>query len=231
MGEQIYRQFLGQSAALQKEQRIGIDLPDRCAMLATHIVVEDLKLRLGVDARFARQQQVAAALRRVCSCRAGMDHDLAAEDCMRGTVGNAFVQLDALAPRCSMIDPGMRVGDLASRDHGQPVEVHFSALPLLFDMQGITRDACAECEQSCRVDAAPARLDRTVTDVERVLFFALHTHVLQLRVILQYNFCHCVGKIYSVIQPGIIFDQSRAAIRLDHHQRSRIDCRRLFAPG
>src|SRR4030065_446588 len=63
MGQQVARTYFAEPAAAQKEQRIGIDLPDRRTVLAFHIVIEDLKLRLRVDTRLVREQQVAAALR------------------------------------------------------------------------------------------------------------------------------------------------------------------------
>src|ERR1039458_4288866 len=104
MGEQISRALFAEPAAPEEEQRVSIDLPDRRAVFATHIVVEDLKLRLCVDTRFVREQQVAAVLHRVGSNRPCVHHDLAAENRMRGPVYNTFVQLDTLAFRYGMID-------------------------------------------------------------------------------------------------------------------------------
>src|SRR5450759_5348685 len=159
MCEQVSRTLLGKPAALEEKQRVCIDLPDCCAMLATHIVVENFKLRLGVDARFARKQQVTAALCRIGSHRTYVYHDLAAENRMRRAIGYALVQLDTLASGCGMVDLSVRVGDLAPRYQGQPVEMHFSALPLLHDMQGMARQSCAECERGWGINTLSAQFD------------------------------------------------------------------------
>src|SRR4030067_1206502 len=139
MGQQVARTCFAEPAAAPKEQRISLDLPDCRTVLAFHIVVEDLKLRLRVDTRLVREQQVAAALRGISGHRTFIDDDLAAENRMRRSVSDAFVQLDALASWCSMIDQGVRVGDLAPRDQGQPIEVYFCAFTLLCDMPGMSR--------------------------------------------------------------------------------------------
>ena len=52
MGEQISRACFAQPTAFKEEQRVKINLPDRRAVLATHIVIENFKLRLGIDTRF-----------------------------------------------------------------------------------------------------------------------------------------------------------------------------------
>ena len=70
-GEQIARRSLRQAAALQIEDFVGVELSDGRAVRALDVVGEDLELRLGVDTRFGRQQQIAARLRRIGALRAG----------------------------------------------------------------------------------------------------------------------------------------------------------------
>ena len=62
--QQIARFLLADAARLQVEQRVLLNLPDRCAVCTLHIVRVNLQLRLRVDLRVVAQQQVAIRLDR-----------------------------------------------------------------------------------------------------------------------------------------------------------------------
>ena len=65
--------------ALQVEHRVLVELPDRRAVRALHVVGEDLQLRLGVDLRVVGQEQRLVGLLRVGLLRVLADDDLAVE--------------------------------------------------------------------------------------------------------------------------------------------------------
>ena len=67
----------------QVEERVLVELTDRRAVPALHVVGEDLELRLRVDERLAREEQVLVRLLRVGLLRVGAHEDLAVEDAAR----------------------------------------------------------------------------------------------------------------------------------------------------
>ena len=79
----------------QVEQRLRVQLPDRRAVRALHVVGEDLELRLGVDLRLVREQQGLVGLLGVGLLRVGADADPAVEDAARPAVEDALVELVA----------------------------------------------------------------------------------------------------------------------------------------
>ena len=79
---------VGEAAGAQVEHRVVVELPDRRAVRALHVVGEDLELRLGVDLRVVGEQQRAVGLLGVGLLRVRPDDDLAVEHraraCRRG---------------------------------------------------------------------------------------------------------------------------------------------------
>jgi len=63
ISQQVACRDIRQPAALQVEHFFGIELADRRTVRAFDVVSKDLELRLGIDARPAVEQQVAARLR------------------------------------------------------------------------------------------------------------------------------------------------------------------------
>ena len=68
------------AARAQVEHRVLVELADRRAVRALHVVGEDLELRLRVDLRVVGQQQRLVRLLRVGLLRVLADDDLAVED-------------------------------------------------------------------------------------------------------------------------------------------------------
>jgi hypothetical protein len=66
---------LGKAARAQIEQRILIDLADSRAVSALHVVCVDFKLRLGIDLRIVREQQITVGLLGVSFLCVFMDDD------------------------------------------------------------------------------------------------------------------------------------------------------------
>ena len=69
-----------EAARAQVEDRVLVELADRRAVRALHVVGEDLELRLGVDRRVVGQQQRPVGLLGVGLLRVVPDDDLAVED-------------------------------------------------------------------------------------------------------------------------------------------------------
>src|SRR6476646_7561766 len=90
--EEAPRQLIGDAARLQVEERGLVDLPDRRAVRALHVVGEDLELRLGVDVRRVGKQQRLVRLLAVRLLRDRPDVDLPVEHAVRPPVENALVQ-------------------------------------------------------------------------------------------------------------------------------------------
>src|SRR5665647_3748309 len=98
-------------------------------------------------------------------------------------------------------------------------------------MQIMARNACAECERGGGVNTTPGRVDRTMTDMERALVLALHAYVLQLRIVIQHDFGHCIRKIYAVIQACVVLDNGCATVGCHYHQAPGIDRGRSIPLG
>ena len=71
------------AARAQVEQRLLVELADRRAVRALHVVGVDLQLRLGVDLRVVGEQQVMVGLLGVGLLRVLADDDPAVEDAVR----------------------------------------------------------------------------------------------------------------------------------------------------
>ena len=74
---------VGNAAAAQVEQLLGIEFADRRAMAAFHVVGENLEFRLGIDLGVGRQQQRLVHLIAVGLLRCAGDLDLALEHAAR----------------------------------------------------------------------------------------------------------------------------------------------------
>src|SRR5918911_2317173 len=78
--QQVARHVRVQAATGEIEKLLLFELPDGCAVGALHVVRENLQLRLGVNARFVREQQVLVRLHRIRLLRALPDKDFSIKD-------------------------------------------------------------------------------------------------------------------------------------------------------
>ena len=93
--QHVARLGVGQAARAQVEDRVVVELADRRAVRALHVVGEDLELRLGVDRRVVGEQQRPVRLLGVGLLRVLADDDLAVEDRARRAAEDALVDLVA----------------------------------------------------------------------------------------------------------------------------------------
>ena len=99
VNQHVARIFRVDAARAQVEHRVFVELADRRAVRALHVVGEDLELRLGVDLRVVGEQQRLVGLLRVGLLRVLPDDDLAVEDGARPAGQDALVDLVARAVR------------------------------------------------------------------------------------------------------------------------------------
>ena len=106
------------AAAVEVEERLRVELADRRAMRAFHVVGEDLELGLGIDRRRALEQQPLQRLLAIGLLRVARDLDLAERDRRRlrppsrapdlaaGAVGRASWRMSrSIRPSCRCAPP------------------------------------------------------------------------------------------------------------------------------
>ena len=191
-------------------------------MRALHVVGEDFELRLGVHLRLAREEQVAARLRRIGLLRARAHQDLAVEHRMRRAAGDALVQLAAHAVGLRMVDQGMGVRELLTADQRDPVDRAFGAFGRLHDVEVEARKACAERHAHRAVAARPPERHRAVGDMKRRAAFALHAHLGHAGLVGERDFGDGVGEGALFVQRDVILDQGQLAAGPGHHQAARM---------
>ena len=153
----VARLGLADAAGAQVEDRVRVELADRRAVRALHVVGEDLELRLGVDQGVARQQQVLVRLLRVGLLRVRPDDDLAVEDrrarprrgcpCRaRGSLQCGFAwSIVVWLSTCCVPVPAKR-----------PFSVHSAPSPSRSDVEVVARERRAERDVVRREVAAAA---------------------------------------------------------------------------
>src|SRR5712692_1270946 len=99
----MLRRSLVKPARTQVEQGILFHLSNGGSVRALHVVSIDFQLRLGVNLRVIRKQQVAVGLLGVSLLRVFVDKDAAVENSVTLSIQNAVIELAAGAMRSSML--------------------------------------------------------------------------------------------------------------------------------
>ena len=113
--QQRARLRAGDAARAQVEHRVRVHLAHRGAVRALHVVGVDLELRLGVDHRGFREQQVLVALDGIGLLRFGPHDDAAVEDALALAVQDSLVEFVAGGVRLGVVERGVIVHVLAFR--------------------------------------------------------------------------------------------------------------------
>jgi len=92
------------SSRSQVEQGILVHLADRRTVGALHIIGVDLQLRLGIDLRVVREQQIAVRLLGVGLLRVLVDHNATVENAVRMPIENSVVKLSTARVRAGVLD-------------------------------------------------------------------------------------------------------------------------------
>src|SRR6185312_11855279 len=111
-----------QAARAQVKERIVLYLANSCAVGALHIVSINLKLRLGINLRVVRKQQVAVGLLGVRLLRVFVNDDPSMENAVSLPVQNPVVKLAAVAVRTRVLDEHVVVHVLAAIGHEEAVD-------------------------------------------------------------------------------------------------------------
>ena len=114
---------IGNAAAAQIEELVRIELADRRAVAALHVVGEDLELRLAVDLGLRRQQQRLVHLIAVGLLRAARDLDLALKHAARPAGQDVLHRLPRGAVRRVVRDDGGEVGVLHAAQQLRAVQM------------------------------------------------------------------------------------------------------------
>ena len=125
-------------------------------MAALHVVGEDLELRLGVDLRVRREQEIVVALARVGMLRIAVDQHPAVEDAPPAPVEEALVDLLAPPARLAVVDPGMEIDVLAPARDVEAVQHHLRPGPVEGDVDPVANEPASELHR-VRSEAPPGR--------------------------------------------------------------------------
>src|SRR5437867_5637195 len=124
--ERIYQEIAGRlqadAAGTQVEKGILIETADGGAMVALHIVGANFQLRLGVDHRAIREQQILVGLPGVGLLRVRAHEDPAIEDPARPSVEDALVELAAGTVWPGVVDARVVVHMLSAGSKVEAVE-------------------------------------------------------------------------------------------------------------
>ena len=162
------------AAGAHVEQHALVELADRRAVLALHVVGEDLELGLRVDERLLREEEVLVLLDGVGLLRAGADDDAAVEDRAGAAVEHALVELAARAVRLRVVDGRVVVHVLLARDLVEAEERAVGAFAAEADAQVVPREAGAERDRVVDERGVGGRAHVQALDVERLGALALH---------------------------------------------------------
>src|SRR6185503_16811241 len=145
MDEHAARLVGPDAARAEEEEGVVVEPADGRAVAALHVVGEDLELRLGVDDRVAREEEILVDLSGVALLRLRAYEHLAVEDGARAPVEHSLVELAARALGRAMIDRGVVV----------------DVLPAVCQVEAVERAGRARrVEERLDVDAGEARADR-----------------------------------------------------------------------
>ena len=196
-------------------------------MRTLHIVGKDFELRLGIDTRAVGQQEVAIRLRRVGQLRPLPHDDAAVENRPRTAANDAFVLLPAVAVRLGVINRSMRIGQLVAIDHRQATELALTALGGLHDIDVVARQTGAKADVDAVITATVCDRHSGVTDMKTGVAFALHTHVIDVRIVGEHELPHRIGQIGFRREGYVILDHRGAAAGRRDNEAARIT-RHLF---
>ena len=115
-------------AGAQIENGLVVQLADRRAVGAFHVVGVDLQLRLGVGGGVVGEQQVLVGLLGVGLLRDGPDEDATVEDALGFVVEDAVEILVAGAMRLGVFDDHVVIGQLLAAREVKAVEDALQAL-------------------------------------------------------------------------------------------------------
>ena len=211
-----------QAARLQIEQRLFVELADRRAVGALHVVGEDLELRVRVDLRVVGQQQRAVGLLRVGLLRVVPDDDPAVEHRLRLAGEDALVELVAGAVRHRVIDRGVVVDQLLAVGEIHAVHRAVGAFALQRNADVVTLDPRAGRERVRFEHALGRDVGLDVGEVERAFRFTLIRIQRDVRAVADHHFRDRVVEVLRTRSPDERLRHADLAVGACHDQHARV---------
>src|SRR5947209_16600774 len=223
VGQEVAREVSMQAATQKVEQLLFFELADGRAVRALHVVVENLKLRLGVHARLRREQEILVALLGVRSVRALVDEDATVEDGARASVQYALVFLAARAVRPLVVNERVRIRVLTVADDVEAVNATRRALAVKLHFYVVAREARAERHGRQVVGTVAREFGARRGDVERAPALVLHLVVRDTRTRADEDLDDGVREVGGLFRRRVRFDDVESAVAFgdDEHARER----------
>ena len=203
----------GQAAGAQVEDRLVVELADRRAVRALHVVGEDLELRLGVDRRAVGQEQRAVRLLGVGLLRVLPDDDLAVEHRARRAAQDALVDLVAAAVRLRVVDRRVVVDQPVAVGEIEAVERAVAAFTVEEGGRVVADELAAERERVRREARAARGVHVQAGDVERLERLLLDLVVIDAGVLADEHLGDGVGEVGLARGADVALDEPRLAVR------------------
>ena len=230
-GEQGARRILRDPPGARVVDGALVELADGRAMAALHVVGEDLELRLGVDLRVRRQQEIVVALARVGVLRVPMDQHPPVEHPPTVPVEEPLVDLLAGPPGLAMVHPGMEVDVLSPAGDVEPVEDDAGPGPLQGHVDPVAHEPPSELD-GVRSETAPGRHERLdVPGVPGGSILLEQQVVLDLGPLADRDAGERIGELRASAGSEVVLDDRRPGVLCGLHQDDRVARHVGFAPG
>src|SRR5690606_24557229 len=198
VNEHTASRSLRHAAVAQGEQRMLVEMADRCAVRTLHIICPNLELRPRVDARIGRQQQALVGLKSVGLLRI-LTHDDGSGKYSGGLPGvHALVQLMALTVRLRVVNRGAVVDVLRIPQDGQAVEQRMHTCSCKQRVHFVTNESAAERKGVRAEPAIPGKRRRDSAVVVGRLGFTLNLVVIDGRALRSDDFGYLVNEVSAL---------------------------------
>ena len=219
LSERVGQQTAGfqpaDSPGLQVEGRLGVQLPDGCAVGAAHVVGQDLQLGFGIDYRGIGKQKVLVSLLRVGLLRVPAHEYAAVERGGRPVVEDTFVEFVAGGVGPCVIDGELIVYMLGTLDHVQSVERGIGAFRKPY-VRVVPYQRTAERDGSGGVAGVAPEFRLKGCDVMCLNGFALNLVAIDDRSGFRDDFGHTIIEVSARTPEGL--DQCAPGARADNHE-------------
>ncbi len=222
MDQHVARLGVGEPSRAQVEDRLVVELSDRRAVRALHVVGENLELRLRVDARTVGQEQGAVGLLGVGLLGVLPDDDLPVEHRARGAAEDSLVDLVAAVVRLGMVDRRVVVDEPIAVGEVQAVQRAVPAFAVEQRVGVVPDELAAQRERMRREARAARRVHVQAADVEGVERVLLDLVVVDAGVLAHEHFRHAVGQVGLPRAADVALDDPRLRARARNHEGPRM---------
>lgn len=219
------------SARSQIEERLLIELANRCTMGAFNVVRIDLELGLGVDACLLGKDKIAIGLFGIGFLGVLSHEDLAIEHAFGVAIEDPIVVLVAVAKGFGMIDEGMMIDMLAAMHKIESVHGTLGVFGAENRLNVVARQAGPRGDRVREEIRVAALLDLNHRHVKGVGIFVLKLAVFQDGTVLKKDFCDDVGEGGARACADVTFNNFRLGLFAQDDKVSRLNGRVLARTG